>query len=76
VRIEWSPTARATTRCYLGDQDGMRTIAVAVGALAADPSPPDAFIRGDYRRLKVGPYRVMYVVDDGILTIERVDRVP
>jgi hypothetical protein len=54
----------------------MRVIAVAVGALAADPSPPDAFIRGDYRRLKVGPYRVMYVVDDGILTIERVDRIP
>ncbi len=75
MRIDWSPTARATTRRYLDDQDGMRAVAAAVGALAADPNPPDAFIRGDYRRLKVGPYRIMYVVDDGILTIERVDRV-
>jgi mRNA-degrading endonuclease RelE of RelBE toxin-antitoxin system len=76
VRIDWSPTARATTRRYLDDQDGMRAVAAAVGGLAAHPSPPDAFIRGDYRRLKVGPYRIMYVVDDGILTIERVDRIP
>lgn len=75
MRIEWSPTARASTRRYLSDQAGVRAIAVAVGALAVDPSPLDAFIRGDYRRLKVGAYRIMYVVDDGIITIERVDRI-
>jgi hypothetical protein len=45
------------------------------GALALEPNPPDAFIRGDYRRLRVGVYRVMYVVEDDIITIERVDLV-
>jgi mRNA-degrading endonuclease RelE of RelBE toxin-antitoxin system len=53
----------------------MRAIGVAVSALAADPNPPDAFVRGDYRRLKVGAYRIMYVVEVDLITIERVDRV-
>ena len=75
MRIEWSPAARASARRYMDDQDGMRAIGAAVSALAADPNPPDAFIRGDYRRLRVGAYRIMYVVEDDIITIERVDLV-
>jgi mRNA-degrading endonuclease RelE of RelBE toxin-antitoxin system len=57
----------------MADQEGMREIGVAVSALADDPSPPEAFVRGDYRRLKVGPYRVMYVLEDDLITVERVD---
>jgi mRNA-degrading endonuclease RelE of RelBE toxin-antitoxin system len=57
----------------MGDQDGMREIARAVTALADDPSPPEAFVRGDYRRLRVGAYRVMYVLEGDLITIERVD---
>ena len=57
----------------MADQDGMREIARAVSALADDPSPPEAFIRGDYRRLRVGQYRVMYVLERDLITIERVD---
>jgi ParE toxin of type II toxin-antitoxin system, parDE len=57
------------------DQDGMRGLGAAVGAPAAEPNPPGAFIRGDYRRLRVGDYRVMYVVEDDLITVERVDRV-
>ena len=38
----------------MADQDGMREVCAAVSALAGEPSPPEAFIRGDYRRLKVG----------------------
>lgn len=53
----------------------MRAIIAAVNAMADDPNPPDAFIRGDYRRLRVDAYRIMYVLDDDIVTIERVDRV-
>jgi mRNA-degrading endonuclease RelE of RelBE toxin-antitoxin system len=53
----------------------MQAIGAAVSALAADPDPADAFVRGGYRRLKVGAYRIMYVVEADILTIERVDRV-
>ena len=74
MRIEWSVAARACARRYMADQHGMRAIAAAVSALAVDPNPPDAFVRGSYRRLRVGVYRVMYVVDDDVVTIERVDR--
>jgi mRNA interferase RelE/StbE len=75
VRIEWSPKARASARRFMDDQDGMHAIDVAVAALVLDPNPQNAFIRGDYRRLRVGPYRVMYVVDGDVITIERVDLV-
>ncbi len=75
MKIEWSPSARASARRYLHDQDGMRAIGAAVNTLAVDPNPPSAFIRGDYRRLRVGSYRLMYVVEDNIITIERVDLV-
>jgi len=57
----------------MADQDGMLEIGMAVVALAADPNPPEAFVRGDYRRLKVGPYRVMYILESGLITVERVD---
>src|ERR1700758_2774199 len=34
-----------------------------VEALADDPAPLGAFVRGAYRRLRVGPYRVLYEVE-------------
>ena len=46
MRIEWSPKARASARRYMDDQDGMHAIGVAVAALALDPNPQNAFIRG------------------------------
>jgi hypothetical protein len=75
VKIEWSPAARASARRYLEDQDGMRQIGAAVAALAADPHPLEAFHRGDYHRLRVGRFRVAYVIDGDLITVERVDRV-
>ena len=75
MKIEWSPAARASARRYLADQDGMRAIGAAVASLADDPYPPEAFHRGDYHRVRVGAYRVVYVIDGNLITIERVDRV-
>jgi mRNA-degrading endonuclease RelE of RelBE toxin-antitoxin system len=75
VRIEWSPAARASARRYLSDQDGMRSIGAAVADLAADPYPAEAFHRGDYHRLRVGQFRVVYVIDGEVITVERVDRI-
>ena len=75
MRIEWSPAARASARRYLSDQDGMRSIGAAVAGLAADPYPPEAFHRGDYHRLRVGRFRVVYVIDGGVITVERIDRI-
>jgi len=34
-----------------------------------------AFHRGGYHRLRVGRYRVVYIVEDDLITVERVDRV-
>ena len=59
----------------MNDQDGMRAIGAAVIRLAENPGPPEAFHRGDYHRLRVGLYRVVYIVDDELITVERVDRV-
>jgi mRNA-degrading endonuclease RelE of RelBE toxin-antitoxin system len=53
----------------------MRAVGAAVAALASDPCPPEGFHRGRYHRLRVGRYRVMYVIDGDVITIERVDRV-
>lgn len=57
------------------DQDGMRAIGAAVTALALDPCPPQGFHRGEYHRLHVGRFRVVYVLEDDLITVERVDRV-
>jgi mRNA-degrading endonuclease RelE of RelBE toxin-antitoxin system len=53
----------------------MRAIGAAVIRLAENPYPPEAFHRGDYHRLRVSLYRVVYIVDDELITVERVDRV-
>lgn len=76
MKIEWTPVAVASARRYMHDQDGMRAIGAAVAALADDPypSPPEGFHRGRYHRLRVGVYRIMYVVDEDVITIERVDQ--
>jgi mRNA-degrading endonuclease RelE of RelBE toxin-antitoxin system len=67
--------AAASARRFMADQAGMRAIGAAVAALADDPYPPKAFHRGEYHRLRVGSYRVVYVVADDVITVQRVDRV-
>ena len=73
MRIIWSEIAQATFVRFMADQAGMMAVNRAVEALA-DPAPPDAFVRGAYRRLRVGPYRVLYEVEGDLITIVRVDR--
>jgi mRNA-degrading endonuclease RelE of RelBE toxin-antitoxin system len=76
LRIEWTPAALASARRFISDQPGMRVLNAAVAALADDPAPPEAFIRGEYRRLRAGAYRVMYELDGDLVTVKRVDRLP
>jgi mRNA-degrading endonuclease RelE of RelBE toxin-antitoxin system len=76
VSIEWTPAAVASARRYIHDQHGIHAIGAAIAALADDPypGPPAGFHRGRYHRLRAGAYRIMYVVDENVITIERVDR--
>jgi mRNA-degrading endonuclease RelE of RelBE toxin-antitoxin system len=76
VTIEWSPAALASARRFMADQGGMRAIGAAVAALAEDPFPAEGFHAGEYHRLRVGSYRVVYVVEGELITVSRVDRVP
>lgn len=75
MKIEWSPAAKQSAARYMRDQAGMRQLVSAIDRLTENPRPPEAFVRGEYRRLKVGRYRVMYLVEDQLITIDRVDRV-
>ncbi len=59
---------------HMGDQDGMRMIGTAVAELALEPYPPAGFHRGEYHRLRAGRFRVVYVVEDDLITVEHVDR--
>ena len=52
----------------------MRAIGAAVAALVLDPYPPEGFHQAEYHRLHVGRFRVIYVVEDDLITVERVDR--
>jgi mRNA-degrading endonuclease RelE of RelBE toxin-antitoxin system len=59
----------------MADQAGMRAVNQAVAALAKDPEPPEVFVRGSYRRLRVGAYRVLYEVEGDVIIVVRVDKI-
>ena len=59
----------------MADQDGMREIGAAVAALVDNPLPAEGFHAGDYHRLRVGAYRVVYILDGDLITVNRVDRI-
>ena len=75
MRIIWSDIAQATFVRFMADQAGMMAVNRAVEALADDPAPPGAFVLGAYRRLRVGPYRVLYEVGGDLIAIVRIDRI-
>lgn len=65
--IVWTNTATKEYRT-LRSQDplGATTVADAVRALAEDPSPQPSRSLGttEFRRLRVGPFRILYRLDD------------
>jgi mRNA-degrading endonuclease RelE of RelBE toxin-antitoxin system len=75
VRVIWRHGALASARRFMADQAGMRAVYEAVAALAEDPEPPEVFVRGSYRRLRVGVYRVLYEVEDDVIIVVRVDKI-
>jgi mRNA-degrading endonuclease RelE of RelBE toxin-antitoxin system len=75
VKIVWRHGALASARRFMADQAGMRAVNRAIAGLIDHPEPPDAFVRGNYRRLRVGSYRVLYELEADIVTIVQVDKV-
>ena len=64
-----------TASRFLDDAEGMSAVVAALDALSGDPYPAQSFRWGQMLRLRVGRYRIMYVVEGDLITIERVDRV-
>jgi mRNA interferase RelE/StbE len=75
VIVEWAPNAVTTASRFLDDPAGLAAVMEAVEALTTDPRPPGAVPWGEVFRLHVGRYRVMYSIEDDVVTIDRVDRV-
>jgi len=75
VKVEWSPRATTTASRFLDDINGMRAVVSALDDLAGNPYPAGSFRWGDMLRLRIGRYRIMYVVEGDLITIARVDRV-
>ena len=74
MRVEWSPRAIDTAARFLDDTNGMMAVVAALDALAVDPYPAESFRWGDILRLRVGRYRIMYVVEGDLITVDRVNR--
>lgn len=74
MSVEWSPKAITTASRFLKDTTGMSAVVAAIDALADDPYPAESFRWGDMLRLRVGRYRIMYLVEGDLVTIDRIDR--
>ena len=78
--LVWKLTAAAgLARIRAVDPAAVRTVRAAVSALTVEPRPDASRPLGTegHRRLRIGPYRVLYQVDDGggVITVLTVGRV-
>lgn len=69
--ITWEPEAtNAAVRYLKDDPQGLAALYQAVDRLAEDPRPVNSTPYGSaYRRLRVGSYRALYVIDDDSIRI-------
>ncbi|GAA0699320.1 type II toxin-antitoxin system RelE/ParE family toxin [Streptomyces cellulosae] len=70
-RIIWEPKATdAAVRFLRDDPAGLAAVYEAVDTLAKEPRPAHSVAYGPTaRRLRVGDYRVLYVIDDEVIHI-------
>jgi len=76
VEIRIQDSARsALARFYKDDHDGVEQVIDSINLLRNDPNQGTKW--GDYRRMHVGVYRVLFQVIDGdpvVISIEHVGR--
>ncbi len=70
VEIEHQ-ASRALIRLARGDRSAARRIDSAIRALATDPRPTGAkkLVGATGWRIRVGDYRIVYVIEDAVLVI-------
>lgn len=70
-RIIWEPSAtNGAVRFLKDDPQCLAAVYEAVDALAEAPRPTNSTAYGpNTRRLRVGSYRVLYVIDDSVIRI-------
>lgn len=69
--VIWEPEAtNAAVRFLKDDPQGLATLYEAIDHLAKDPRPADSTpYGGSYRRLRVGRYRALYLIDADVIRI-------
>ncbi|MFH8800605.1 type II toxin-antitoxin system RelE/ParE family toxin [Streptomyces sp. NPDC017936] len=70
-RIIWEPAATDQALRFLKDDPaGLASVYEAVDKLAEEPRPANSFAYGpETRRLRVGDYRVLHLVDDDVIRV-------
>ncbi|MFC5953357.1 type II toxin-antitoxin system RelE/ParE family toxin [Streptomyces pratens] len=70
-RIIWEPNATdAAVRFLRDDPAGLASVYEVVDTLAKEPRPANSAAYGPTaRRLRVGDYRVLYIIDDDVIHI-------
>ncbi|UQI45985.1 type II toxin-antitoxin system RelE/ParE family toxin [Streptomyces sp. HU2014] len=68
--VELEPAAlNAAARFLKDDPVGLKNVLDALDALADNPRPVDSSTLGTYRRLRIGPYRALYAVEDETIRV-------
>lgn len=79
-QITWEPGAtNAAVRFLKDDPAGLAALYEAVDSLSGNPRPANSTAYGPTtRRLRVGEYRALYVIDDAVIHIlvTRLGRTP
>jgi len=71
--IAWADEAFAAAQVFMADDPaGLAAVFDAVDGLASNPRPPEALPWGgtDVLRLRIGQYRMLYEIDDQVVTID------
>ncbi|MCX4906183.1 type II toxin-antitoxin system RelE/ParE family toxin [Streptomyces sp. NBC_00878] len=71
-RIVWEPSAtNAAVRSLKDAPNGLALVLDTIDKLADDPRPTGSIVytSPSLRRLHVGDYRVLYVIDDSVIRI-------
>jgi mRNA interferase RelE/StbE len=77
LRVVFEAKAIDRAAGYLADDpDGLRSVFDAIDRLIDDPRPAHSFPFGsqDVRRLRVGRYRVLYRIDQDVISIGHLAR--